>query len=190
MTKFSTEIKQFKELILSLEKNYKKIELFQNQFIETLINRKKLIFCGNGGSAADSLHFAAEFTGRFNLERKSLNAISIASDIASITSIANDYGYENVFSRQLEGIGNKGDILVSFSTSGNSENILKAVNYSNGNGLKTFSFSGKGGGELKNISNECIIIDSNITARIQEGHKFIMHYICNSIDEYFQNNGQ
>jgi len=190
MTKFSNEIKQFKDLILSLENNYEKIELFQKKFIETLLKGKKIIFCGNGGSAADSSHFSSEFTGRFNLERKSLNAISIASDIASITSIANDYGYENVFSRQLQGIGNKGDILVSFSTSGNSKNILKAVNYANFNGLKTYSFSGKGGGELKNISKDCIVIDSNITARIQEGHKFIMHYICSCIDEYYLKNGQ
>ncbi len=185
MTDFKTECEEFIQTGLSLKDLEDDVDKFAQYFINCLSSEKKLIFCGNGGSAADSIHIAGEYVGRFRLERKSLPAISLTADISSLTAIGNDYGYEYIFSRQIEGLANKGDILISLSTSGQSKNILNAVKKANDMGIKTLSLAGKDGGLLNQISYNCIVVKSNSTARIQEAHKFILHYICSRVDEFF-----
>ena len=187
MNLYKEKCEELKIIANSIIRHHETVEKITHLFIECLSNGNKIILCGNGGSASDSIHIAAEFIGRFELERKSLPAISLASDISAITSIGNDYGFEYIFSRQIEGHGNKKDILVSLSTSGNSKNVINAVNIANSLDINTISFSGKGGGKLEDISNTCIVINSESTARIQEAHKFILHYICGRVDEYFSN---
>ena len=153
--------------------------------VETLKNGNKIILCGNGGSAADAQHIAAELTGRFIKERKALFAIAITTDTSAITSISNDYGYDYVFSRQVEAIGKDGDILIAISTSGNSLNIIKAIEKSREIGMKVITFTGKSGGKMKDLGDINIIIPSNDTPRIQEMHIMTGHMLCSIIDENF-----
>jgi D-sedoheptulose 7-phosphate isomerase len=138
----------------------------------------KMMLCGNGGSAADSQHIAAEFSGRFRLDRKPLPAISLTTDSSALTSISNDYSFESVFSRQLEAIGKNGDILLVISTSGNSSNILRAVESANRKKVFSIGLLGNDGGKLKPKVDLPIIVGSPNTARIQEAHIFIGHMIC------------
>ena len=151
----------------------------------SLVNNNKIIFCGNGGSAADSQHLAAEFVGRFKKERTSLPAISLATDTSALTAIGNDYGFENIFSRQLESIGCSGDVIIGISTSGNSKNIIKALTLAKKKNIFSISFTGYDGGEIKKISDININIDINSTARIQEMHILIGHILCELIDEVY-----
>ncbi|MEM4259826.1 MAG: D-sedoheptulose 7-phosphate isomerase [Candidatus Woesearchaeota archaeon] len=152
-------------------------------------NGNKLLICGNGGSAADSQHFAAELIGRFKQDRKGLPAIELSTDTSILTSIGNDYGFENIFKRQVEANGNKGDILIGISTSGNSKNIIEAVKEANKKGIKTICLLGRDGGLLKNICDLQIIINSDNTARIQESHITIIHIICEIVEqELFKKN--
>ena len=183
MTSFKEECSEYIKTGQSLSKQEDKVNFYIENIKECICNGGKIILCGNGGSAADSIHIAGEFVGRFKKDRKSLPAISLSAEVSSLTSIGNDYGFEYIFSRQVEGLGKRNDILISLSTSGMSVNILKAVEIANKKGLKTLSFSGKGGGFLANISNHCIVIESETTARIQEAQKFILHYICNKLEE-------
>jgi D-sedoheptulose 7-phosphate isomerase len=145
----------------------------------------KIILAGNGGSAADSQHIAAEFTGRFVRERESLPALALTTDTSALTAIANDYGYDKVFSRQLSGVGNKGDIFIGISTSGNSENIVKAIEVAKLKGIVTIGLLGKTGGKIKNLADYPIIVPSNVTARIQEMHILIGHLICEYVDREY-----
>ena len=185
---FKNDCEDLKNTLESLSDHIDKINLFSEYFIQCFSKGNKIILCGNGGSASDSIHIAAEFVGRFELERKSLPALSLASDISSVTAIANDFGYEYTFSRQLEGHAKKGDILVSLSTSGNSKNVIEAVKIAKNLGVISLSFSGRGGGELAKISEDCITIESDSTARIQEAHKFILHYISGCVDRFYHLN--
>ena len=130
-------------------------------------------------------HFAGELVGRFKLEREGLAAISLNDNNSIITAIANDYGYEYVFSRQIEAIGGEGDIFISFSTSGNSKNIIKGLKEARGRGIKTIGFTGKYGGEMVNYCDHIIKIPNNETERIQEAHILIIHIICGIIEKYF-----
>lgn len=142
-----------------------------------------IFWCGNGGSSSDSQHLAAELVGRFDKERRALRSISLTADSAVLTCISNDYGYENIFSRQIEALGKKGDVLVVISTSGNSKNIIKVTNQANKQNLITIGLLGKGGGEvMKNCDNR-ILIPSVITARIQEMHILIGHILCDLIEK-------
>jgi len=150
-----------------------------------LITGNKLIFCGNGGSAADCQHIAAEFTGRFLMERKPLNAISLTTDTSALTAIANDYGYDEVFSRQLTGVGAKGDLLIGISTSGNSSNIIRAFETAKVMGIETLCLTGQEKNQLFDISDYKIAVPSQITARVQEVHIMILHSICKQIDDKF-----
>ena len=145
----------------------------------------KILIAGNGGSASDAQHFAAEFIGRFVKERKSFPAISLSTDTSAITAISNDYGYENVFSRQIDGLGKKGDIFIGISTSGNSENIIMAIKKSKEIGLKTITLTGNDGGKMKTISDFNINIADSETARIQEVHIFILHIFCQLFEHDF-----
>jgi len=144
----------------------------------------KLLICGNGGSAADAQHFAAEIVGRFEKERKGFPAIALTTDTSALTAIGNDYGFENIFSRQVEALGQKGDILIGISTSGNSANVLKAVEVARNMGILTVGFLGKDGGLLKNIVDTAFIVPHSRTARIQEVHLTLEHALCNVIDLY------
>ena len=161
------------------------IEKAANLCLNALKNNKKILIAGNGGSAADSQHFAAELTGRFKKERVSLPAIALTTDTSALTAIGNDYGYKYVFSRQLEGLGNEGDIFIGISTSGNSKNIIEAIKKAKEKNLKVITLLGKDGGKMKKLGDINIIIPSNETPRIQEMHIMILHMICQIIDEGF-----
>tara|TARA_B110000908_G_C10253639_1_gene453837 strand:- start:401 stop:961 length:561 start_codon:yes stop_codon:yes gene_type:complete len=152
---------------------------------DALDNNCKIIFCGNGGSAADSQHLAAEFVGRFVKERKSLPAISLTTDSSAITAIGNDYGFDRIFERQLDSIGHVGDVLVGISTSGNSLNIINAFKLASKKKIITISLTGNKGGLLKSISDLNINVDSSVTARIQEIHILIGHILCELVDDTY-----
>jgi len=144
----------------------------------------KLLICGNGGSAADSQHFAAEVVGRFEKERKGFSAIALTTDTSALTAIGNDYGFDKVFSRQVEALGQKGDILIGISTSGNSNNVIEAVRVAKGLGIFTVGLLGKDGGQLKDLVDKAFIVRSSNTARIQEVHITFIHAICRVLDLY------
>lgn len=150
-----------------------------------LVNGKKILLAGNGGSASDSLHIAGEIIGRFQKERKPFPAVALNSDVATITAIANDYGYDNLFARQVEGLIKEGDVFLGISTSGNSENILRAVKVAKELGGITIGFSGKDGGKLAKAVEYAIVVPSMVTARIQECHIMIGHILCQLIEDYY-----
>ena len=143
----------------------------------------KILFCGNGGSAADSQHLAAELVGRFVKERESLPAIALTTDTSILTAIANDYSYDDVFSRQVAGLGQAGDVLIGISTSGNSKNVVKAIELAKQKGLKTVAFTGEGGGKLGALCDAVIAVPSKTTARIQEIHILVGHIVCELVEE-------
>lgn len=155
-----------------------------NLLSDAFRNGKKLLLCGNGGSAADCQHIAAELVIRLShdLDRPALPAISLTTDSSNLTAGANDIGYENVFMRSVQGLGNEGDILLAISTSGNSSNIVKAVETAKSKKMKTIGFLGGSGGKLKDLVNLSIIIPSVNVQRIQEGHITIAHIICELVE--------
>ncbi len=155
--------------------------------LEALKNGNKLYFCGNGGSAADAQHLAAEFTGRFYIDRKALPAEALHCNTSYLTAVANDYSFEDVYSRLLEGISKPGDILIGISTSGNSKNIIKALQTAKLINLHTISFTGLNGGLMKNYSDYLLDIPSENTPRIQECHILVGHIICQMVEEQFFN---
>jgi D-sedoheptulose 7-phosphate isomerase len=142
----------------------------------------KLLICGNGGSAADSQHFASELSGRYEKERPGLPAISLATDSSALTAIANDYNYQKVFSRQLQALGRPNDVLFAISTSGNSENILNAIQYAKTNQISTIGLTGKSGGKMAKLVDIPIIVNASKTARVQEIHILIIHLICELLE--------
>jgi D-sedoheptulose 7-phosphate isomerase len=150
--------------------------------IDCLKRGNKVLFFGNGGSASDAQHIAAEFVGRFVKNRKSLPAIALTTDTSAITAISNDYGYERVFARQVEGLAVEGDIVVGISTSGNSESILKGLEMGRQYGCKTIGLTGRDGGKMHSYCDIAIVVPSDATARIQEMHILIGHIICEAID--------
>ena len=148
----------------------------------SLQSGNKILFCGNGGSAADAQHLAAELVGRFKKERRSLAAVALTTDTSILTAVANDYGYEEVFARQVEGIGRSGDVFIGISTSGNSPNVVKAAEVARDTGMHTVAFTGEGGGKLAEICDVCLDIPSDVTARIQEMHILAGHMLCELIE--------
>jgi D-sedoheptulose 7-phosphate isomerase len=157
-----------------------------NVITEALQNGNRLYFCGNGGSAADAQHLAAEFSGRFYTDRKALPAEALHCNTSYLTAVANDYSYDVVYSRLVEGITNKGDVLVGLSTSGNSKNIINAFNAAQQKHVITVGFTGSHGGGMKAISNYLFNVPSNDTPRIQESHILIGHIICELVEaQYF-----
>lgn len=145
----------------------------------------KVIIFGNGGSASDGEHMAAELIGRFNKEKKPLPAIALTSNTSTLTALGNDYGYECCFAKQIEALGLKGDIAFAISTSGNAKNVTEAALIAKDMGLKTIGLSGKGGGALSGIADLSLVIPSKNTARIQEAHITVIHIICELIEEAF-----
>ncbi|MBN2788665.1 MAG: SIS domain-containing protein [Candidatus Delongbacteria bacterium] len=163
------------------DENFDKITQMIEMIVNSLNNDGKIIICGNGGSMTDAMHFAEELTGRFRKDRKPLAAISL-SDPSHISCVANDYGFDKIFSRGVEAYGKPGDIFIGLSTSGNSENIINAVNSALGSDMKVLLFLGKDGGELKGTGDIEIIIGGKTSDRIQEIHMFILHTIVEGIE--------
>ena len=153
--------------------------------IDCLKSGGKILLFGNGGSAADAQHIAAELVGRYKVERKSLPAIALTTDTSALTAIGNDYGYIHVFDRQVEALANKGDVAIGISTSGNSINVISALKLANDLGCITIGLSGKGGGDFNSLCDVNIVVPSEDTPRIQEMHIVIGHIICHLIDQEF-----
>lgn len=153
--------------------------------VGALVNNGKILACGNGGSAADAQHFAAELVGRFELERQGLAAIALTTDSSILTAVGNDYGYKAVFERQVRALGQPGDVLLAISTSGNSSSIVEAIRAAHDNEMHVVALTGKGGGEIGQIlrdSDVHICVPSDRTARIQEVHLLTIHCLCDAID--------
>lgn len=153
--------------------------------IQALKNGCKILICGNGGSAADAQHFSAELTGRYKTERRGVPAIALSTDTSALSAIGNDYGFDFVFSRQVEALAQEGDVLFAISTSGNSSNVIYALKEARKKGCQCIGLSGKSGGEMSAYCDRNLIIPSDHTPRIQEMHIFIIHLLCQSIDEAF-----
>ena len=161
------------------------IQLMAERCKEALKSGNKVLFCGNGGSAADAQHLAAELIGRFQKERRSLASVALTTDTSILTAVANDYGYDEVFARQVEGLGRSGDVLIGISTSGNSANVVKAALKARDTGMHTIAFTGEGGGKLKDICDITFAVPSKVTARIQEMHIMVVHIICELVEEEY-----
>ena len=156
-----------------------------NLMHQALSSEKKILACGNGGSAADAQHFAAELVGRFERERQELPAIALSTDSSILTAIANDYSYEVIFSKQVRALGQAGDVLLGISTSGNSANVIAAIEAAHLKGMSVIAFTGKDGGKIKNIlknSDVHLCVPADRTARIQETHLLLLHCLCDGVD--------
>ncbi|NOX66883.1 MAG: D-sedoheptulose 7-phosphate isomerase [Chlorobi bacterium] len=154
--------------------------------LKTIRSGNKILLCGNGGSAADAQHIAAEFTGRYKIEREGLPAIALTTDTSALTAIGNDYGYDRVFERQVEALANPGDLLIGISSTGNSDNVVKAFNKAKEKGCRTLGLSGKGGGKFNDNCDLNVVVPSMDTPRVQEMHILIGHTICQVIDTYYK----
>lgn len=161
------------------------IEAIARAWIASLEQGNKIMFCGNGGSAADSQHLAAELVGRYKINRAALPGMSLTVDTSALTAIGNDFGYDQVFIRQVEGLGKAGDCLVGISTSGNSQNIVNAFQKAKEMGIKTIALTGEGGGKMKEIADICLNVPSNITNNIQEMHIACGHILCDIVEKHF-----
>jgi phosphoheptose isomerase len=150
---------------------------------DALLKGQKLLACGNGGSAADASHLTTEFVCRFNRDRRPYPAISLATHGGDLTAIGNDYAFDDIFARQVQAFGAPGDVLAVFTTSGNSENIVRALNAARKFELNTIAFLGRDGGRCAGLADIQLIVTSDVTARIQEGHKFLLHTICELVEE-------
>ncbi|MFC4211146.1 D-sedoheptulose 7-phosphate isomerase [Pedobacter lithocola] len=168
-----------------IDENIPQIEEACKMLIETINDGGKILLAGNGGSAADAQHIAAELTGRFVKERIALPALALTVDTSVLTAISNDYGFERVFARQIEAFAKPNDLFIAISTSGNSINILAALETAKSIGCKTLGLSGKGGGEMNNLCDINIVIPEQNTARIQEMHILIGHILCTAIDDLY-----
>lgn len=174
-----------KKLILEDEQLIKTIENCVNVIVSAFRDGRKVLFCGNGGSAADAQHLAAEFSGRFYIDRDALPAEALHCNTSYLTAVANDYSYDVIYSRMLKGIGQKGDILVGLSTSGNSQNIVNAFEVAKEKEMVTIAFTGDTGGKLKKNADYLINIPSGDTPRIQEGHITVGHIICQLVENIY-----
>ncbi|MCD6329645.1 MAG: D-sedoheptulose 7-phosphate isomerase [Candidatus Cloacimonetes bacterium] len=182
---FDEALREHKKVIDGIEAFYPVIEAIASQMSEILQGGNKIMLCGNGGSAADAQHIATEFIVRFrgDFNRRSLPAIALTTDTSLLTACANDYGFDEVFKRQVEGLGNEGDLLIGISTSGNSPNVYKALEFANTQNIQTVLLAGRDGGTIAAIAKYSIIIPHKDTARIQEAHITIGHILCRLTEE-------
>ena len=164
-------------------KNIQKIEQSADMIVKSLKVGKKILVCGNGGSAADSQHFAAELIGRFEKERESLPVVALTTDTSILTAVGNDYGFQHIFAKQVKGLGTPGDALIGISTSGNSPNVILAVEAAKEKEMITIGLLGKDGGKLNGLVDYSVVVPHNVTARIQEAHIFILHFWAAVIEE-------
>jgi len=172
-----------KQQILNNQQLIERIELATNRVAEAFQNGNKVLFCGNGGSAADAQHLAAEFSGRFYTDRDPLPSEALHVNSSYMTAVANDYSFDVVYARMLKAMGKKGDVLIALSTSGNSANIIKAIEQAKELGVITIGFTGETGGKMKDICDILINVPSKDTPRIQESHIMIGHIICQLVEE-------
>jgi len=180
-----SELNLHNEVFSKMEKLSGSIELIAKLAIDSLKSNGKIILFGNGGSAADAQHIAAELVGRYKTNRNGLAAIALTTDTSALTAISNDFGYENVFKRQLEAHLNKNDLVIGISTSGNSHNVLNALDYAKSIHTKVVGFSGAQGGKMNDICDINLVMPSDDTPRIQEMHIFVGHTLCHLIDIHF-----
>jgi len=166
---------------LNNEDFLKTVQDFSKSLVECFQSEGNLLVCGNGGSHCDALHFSEELTGRYRKDRSPLGAVALG-EASHVTCVSNDYGFEHIFSRQVEGLGRSGDVFVGITTSGNSENVLNAVKAAKKKGLKTIALTGKSGGKIKDMADLSIIVPSNVTDRIQEVHIKIIHTVIQSVE--------
>jgi D-sedoheptulose 7-phosphate isomerase len=179
---FGKAIKDHLEVVSQLESQQALLETIARAMVSSLRAGGKILWCGNGGSAGDSQHLAAEMVGRFRRERRGMASIALTTDTSVLTSIANDYGYEAAFARQVEALGNPGDLLVGISTSGNSHNVIAALEAAHAQGLVTVAFTGQGGGRMAALADHLFAVPSTDTARIQEAHILAGHMLCDWIE--------
>ena len=174
-----------KQLLLANEDRIHTIKECSLTITDAFKNGNKVLFCGNGGSAADAQHLAAEFSGRFYKDRDALPAEALHCNTSYITAVANDYSYDVIYSRMIKGIGQTGDVIIGLSTSGNSKNIIEAFKTAKLKGMITIGFTGESGGEMKNYSDYLINVPSNDTPRIQESHIMVGHIICEMVENLY-----
>jgi len=186
LTSFHYIIEEHQAVIQSLKQQTQSIEAAGALIIETFLQGNKILLCGNGGSASDCQHLAAEFMVRFVDQRRPLPAIALTTDTSILTAHSNDFSFDTVFSRQVESLGNAGDCLIAISTSGNSQNIIEAVKMAQQKRMHCVILSGETGGKLAEYSQYIITVPSDITARIQEAHILIGHWWCQLADEHFK----
>jgi D-sedoheptulose 7-phosphate isomerase len=179
---FESAMTKHLEVVQALMSQQNVLEAIALAMASTLHSGGRILWCGNGGSAADSQHLAAEIVGRFRRDRCGLSSIALTTDSSVLTAVANDYGYECVFSRQVEAIAKSGDLLVGISTSGNSKNVLMAMERARAMGLTTVAFTGAGGGKAREIADHLLAVSSNDTARIQEAHILAGHMLCDWLE--------
>lgn len=181
----SAQLDELSEQLQKLRTQSQSVAEIADVCIDALKNGHKIIWCGNGGSAAQSQHLAAELVGRYKLNRPGMNSISLTVDTSNITAIGNDYGYDVIFSRQLEGVGQKDDVLVGLSTSGNSKNVVLAFEQAQKMGIKTVALVGEKGGKMKEIADYALCVPATTSAHIQEMHIATGHLICDLIEGAF-----
>ncbi len=179
---FGKAIQDHLDVVSQLESQQALLETIARAMVTALRSGGKILWCGNGGSAGDSQHLAAEIVGRFRRERRGMASIALTTDSSVLTSVANDYGYEAVFARQVEALGNPGDVLVGISTSGNSHNVIAALEAARAQGLVTVAFTGQGGGRMAGLADHLFAVPSTDTARIQEAHILAGHMLCDWIE--------
>jgi D-sedoheptulose 7-phosphate isomerase len=179
---FGKAIAEHLEVIRSIQGQQELLERIARVMTSALHGGNQILWCGNGGSAGDSQHLAAEIVGRFRRERRGLPSIALTTDTSILTAVANDYGYEAVFSRQVEAMGRPGDVLVGISTSGNSRNVVAALETARLHGLTTVAFTGEGGGRMSALADHVFAAGSRDTARIQEAHILAGHMICDWLE--------
>ncbi|MBB4099947.1 D-sedoheptulose-7-phosphate isomerase [Sphingomonas kyeonggiensis] len=182
MSLFLRNLDEHRELFQRLDSLDALVGEVALRITESLRQGGKVMFCGNGGSAADSQHLAAEFTGRFIKDRRPLAGLALSTDSSALTCIGNDYGFDDVFSRQVAGLGRAGDCIVGISTSGNSSNVIRAFDVAREAGIVTIGLLGRDGGKLAALSDYAIIVPSDVTARIQEAHILIGHTLCGAVE--------
>jgi D-sedoheptulose 7-phosphate isomerase len=178
-----SQLEEHRELFSRLESVAPAVEAAAVLMVAALGGGRKLMFCGNGGSAADSQHLASEFTGRFINDRRPLAALALTTDSSALTCIANDYSFDDVFYRQVLGLGREGDCLVAISTSGNSRNVIRAAEAARGAGMRIVGLLGRDGGKLRPLCDVPVIVPGTSTARIQEAHSFIGHTLCGLVEQ-------
>lgn len=181
-TVFDKAIQEHLDVVRCMDGQKTILEAIGRAMVASLLAGGKILWCGNGGSAGDSQHLAAELVGRFRRERRGLPSIALTTDTSILTAVANDYGYESVFSRQVEALGAPGDVLVGISTSGNSPSVVAAVEVARALGLRTVVFTGASGGKLTNLADFLLAVSSKDTARIQEAHILAGHMLCDWIE--------
>jgi len=179
---FQTQLNASLAVLQSLAQQANLIEAIAARVYETVAQGRLLLTCGNGGSATDAQHLAEELIGRYRSNRRALPAVALTADSAALTCIANDFGYDVVFARQIEGLGKPGDLLLCFSTSGNSPNIIAALRAARDRGLGTIALLGKDGGAARELAELALVVPTTDTAHIQEAHLQVLHYVCEVVE--------